>query len=101
MARITAGADLHRLLERSLRPLMRAVGASLGPDGRTILYARGPRDVAEAATGFAIAREMPTADGPRGTAPRLLKETLFAVDRDFGDGTARLALIAGECFSAG
>jgi chaperonin GroEL (HSP60 family) len=80
---------------------MRAVGASLGPDGRTILYARGPRDVAEAATGFAIAREMPMADGPRGTAPRLLKEALFAVDRDFGDGTARLALIAGECFSAG
>ena len=54
-----------------------------------------------AATGFAIAREMPMPSGPRGAAPRLLKETLFAADRDFGDGTARLALIAGAAFSGG
>ncbi|MGE0004224.1 MAG: TCP-1/cpn60 chaperonin family protein [Parvibaculaceae bacterium] len=101
MARVAAGAGVHRLLDMSLRPLMCAVGLSLGPDARTILYERGPGDVVEAASGFAIAREMPAPAGPRGTAPRLLKEALFAADRDFGDGTARLALIAGECFSAG
>jgi len=101
MAHIATGAGLHRLLDESLRPVVRAIGLSLGPDGRTVLYERGPRDVVAAATGFAIAREMPIPSGPRGTAPRLLKETLFAADRDLGDGTARLALIAGACFSGG
>jgi chaperonin GroEL len=101
MTQIFAGADVLRLLDTSLRPVIRAIGLSLGPHGRTILYERGSRDVAEAATGFAIAREMPIPDGPYGVAPRLLKETLYAADRDFCDGTARLALIAGGCFSAG
>lgn len=101
MTRIVAGAGTHRLLEASLRPVIRAIGLTLGPDGRTILYERGPSEVAEATTGFAVAREMPIPRGACGVAPRLLKETLFAADRDLGDGTARLALIAGECFSAG
>jgi chaperonin GroEL len=101
MARIVAGAGVHRLLDASLRPVIRAIGLTLGPDRRSVLHEHGPRAVAEAATGFAVAREMPIATGPWGLAPRLLKETLFAADRDLGDGTARLALIAGACFSSG
>ncbi|HTN97704.1 MAG TPA: hypothetical protein VL101_12070, partial [Nordella sp.] len=100
MARIVAGAGLHRRLDRSLRPVLRAIGASLGPDGRDVLYDKGGA-VGRAVTGFAIAREMPIPEGPDGVAPRLLKEVLFAADRDWGDGTARLALIAGGCFSGG
>lgn len=102
MTEIIAGAGIYRLFDASLRPVIRAIGLSLGPDGRTVLYKRGGSgSIAQAATGFAIAREMPIPSGPGGAAPRLLKETLFAADRDFGDGTARLALIAGQCFSAG
>jgi chaperonin GroEL len=101
MTQILAGPSVHRLLDASLRPVIRAIGLTLGPDGRTILYEHGLREAAEAATGFVVAREMPIPGGVRGVAPRLLKETLFAADRDFGDGTARLALIAGKCFSAG
>lgn len=99
MARIVAGADVHPLIDRSLAPVLRAIGASLGPHGRSVLYDRGGT-VARAATGFAIAREMPMPEGPAGVAPRLLKEGLFAADRDWSDGTARLALIAGGCFAA-
>jgi chaperonin GroEL len=101
MTEIVTGPSLHRLLDVSLRPVIRAIGLTLGPEGRTVLYEHGPRDVAEAATGFVVSREMPIPRDVRGVAPRLLKETLFAADRDFGDGTARLALIAGRCFSAG
>ncbi|CAN5186523.1 N/A [soil metagenome] len=61
----------------------------------------GAAQVGRAATGYTIAREMPMPEGPGGAAPRLLKEALFRLDRDFRDGTARLALIAGACFSAG
>ena len=102
MARIVAGADLYPLLDSSLRPALRAIGLSLGPDARTVLFGSGGQSpIGRATTGFAIARAMPIPSGPMGVAPRLLNETLFAADRDFGDGTARLALIAGACFSAG
>ena len=101
VAMIASGEGLHGIFRSSLRPVLRAIGLSLGPEARTILYMRGPRDVAEALTGYVIAREMPIEEGTSGIAPRLLKESLFAADRDFADGTARLALVFAGAFSAG
>ena len=100
MTHIVTGAGVYRVFDASLRPAIRAIGFSLGPDGRAALFDGGSGRVGRAATGYAIAREMPIPEGPRGVAPRMLKETLFSADRDFGDSTARLALIMGGCFTA-
>ena len=44
---------------------------------------------------------MADSEGARSIGPRILKETLFAAERDFGDGAARLACILGAIFGEG
>ncbi len=90
---------LH-VLSGSLGPLVRAVGCALGPDGRGVLVGRGGGAPAVLWKGSSIAREIPAAHGALGVAPRILKETLLAFDREHSDGTARLAVMAGTCLKA-
>ena len=80
--------------------MVRAIGTSLGPHGRSVLVCRHPEPPAALVKGSEIARAMPVADGPGGIAPRMLREMLHAFDRDHQDGTSRLALSAGACLSA-
>ncbi|MBP1807505.1 TCP-1/cpn60 chaperonin family protein [Rubellimicrobium aerolatum] len=85
---------------RSLAPVMRALGASLGPDERTVLSDFGGR-VHQASSGVAIARESCASGGVAGIAPTLLKEILVEADRDLGDGTARLGVMVGAALRSG
>lgn len=101
MARIIAGDEALRLIGQSLTPPLRAIAASLGPCGRVSLHDGMDGAVAEARTGVAIARAIACDDGAWSVAPRLLKETLVAAERDLGDGTARLAVIMGATLRAG
>ncbi len=97
--RVLVGEAVPEMLVRSLAPVVRCIGAALGPDGRTVLVPCGDR-VAPALTGVEIARAVVDARGAATVAPTMLKETLVAADRDLGDGTARLALIAATTFRA-
>ena len=99
MVQIILGRATHRMFAASLEPIARAIAASLGPNGRTVLCERGA-GVARLSSGVAVAREI-ASGGPRtGVAQKILMETLVAADRDLGDGTARLALIAEASFRA-
>jgi chaperonin GroEL len=99
MAQVVAGRATHQLLLGSLAPMIRAIGSSLGPNGRVALFDIGGR-VGRATSGVAIAREI-SADGLQGVAQTIFREVLVSADRDLGDGTARLALIAEASFRAG
>ena len=93
-AQIEFGHDFARLAANSLRPMVRAIASALGPSGRGVLVSRGGGSPVILWKGSDIAREMPSPAGTAGTAPRMLKETLFAFDRDHRDGSSRLAIMA-------
>lgn len=99
MAHVLDGYAVHRLFAASLQPMARAIGASLGPRGVLSLFDQGTEQIGRARSGLEIAMAMPKPEGPAGTAPRMLKELLFAAQRDLGDGTTQLALIAIATFT--
>lgn len=97
--RILVGDAVPEVLLRSLAPAVRAIASAIGPDGRTVLSGNGS-GVSRALTGVEIARAVIDGRGAGSVGPTLLKETLVEADRDLGDGTARLALIAASTFRA-
>ena len=99
--RVLTGNAARQALLVPLRRSVRAINASLGPHGRALLYEATPGGVGFARDGLTIAREMAESEGARSIGPRILKETLFAADRDFGDGAARLACILGAIVGEG
>jgi len=94
--RIISGNSLRAELADDLAPVLRAISAKLGPEGRAALYTLGPR-VRRATTGTEIARHF-CADG---ASEVLLRETLVSADRDLGDGTSRMAVMTGAALTAG
>ena len=100
MTQVIFGPTTHAVLLASLAPMDRAIGASIGPDGRSVLYATGTR-IGQASSGVDIARAFGSMPGLHGVAPALMKETLVAADRDLGDGSARLAVMARAAFRSG
>src|SRR5260221_8891920 len=99
--RILPGDAARRALLLPLQRSVRAINASLGPHGRALLYEATPGGVGFARDGLTIAREIAEDEGVRSVGPRILKETLFAAQRDFGDGAARLACILGAILREG
>ncbi len=96
---VISGESVHRLFLDSLRPLLRMIGLSLGPNGRSVLFDAGshPR---KACCAVDIARQFSQSEGCHSLAQRMFKEAMIASDREHGDGAARLALIAGGSFAA-
>ena len=99
--RVLIGAAARRAVFLPLLRNVRAINASLGPDGRALLYEATPGGVGLARDGLTIAIEMAENEGARSIGPRILKETLFASQRDLGDGAARLACIFGAILEQG
>ncbi|MDO8291509.1 MAG: TCP-1/cpn60 chaperonin family protein [Gallionella sp.] len=100
MARVITDQCVARLIGESMAPMLRAIGLSLGPDGAGVLTADGPTG-RHPSTGVAIARALVGEAGAHDILPRLLTEELVAFERDFGDGTAQFALLAGSLVQAG
>lgn len=100
MTRVVNSAVLHGAIRDSIAELVRAIGASMGPEGRATLYGSG-RAVRPALTGVEIARHGATEGGVAGLAQGLLRETLVEADRELGDGTARLAVMTDAVLAEG
>ena len=98
--RTLTGLHARQAIERSLRPSVRAITSTLGPQSCVVLYDRGGRP-AVAQDGFEVAREAADASGTASIGPRILKEVLAEARRELGDGTARLACILGATFAEG
>jgi len=95
------GDGLGRLcLAQGVALAARAIAPSLGPKGRTVLLHRPPAAPTLLTHGYDIAREVAAScQGPAAHGARILKETLFEVDRDLGDGTAAVALMMSSIVS--
>jgi chaperonin GroEL (HSP60 family) len=99
--RVLTGNAARAAVLAPLRQCVRAINASLGPHGRSLLYEPAPGGVGLASDGLTIAREIAGDAGADSIGPRILKETIFAAQRDFGDGSARLACILGAVVEDG
>lgn len=95
------GDGLGRLcLAQGIRLAAKAIAPSLGPKGRTVLLHRPPAAPTLLTHGYDIAREVAAScRGPEVHGARILKETLFEVDRDLGDGTSAVALMMASIVS--
>jgi len=91
---IMTGAAARELVVKSLAQSARAIGASLGPLGRGLMYGGGSSGPRHANGGLAIARQIAQENGAWSVAPRILRDALWEAQRDLGDGTARTACIA-------
>jgi len=94
--RTLSGNAMRLGVIRALAPAMRAIALSLGPNGRAALYSVGA-GARRAVSGTDIARRF-TGDTPPET---LFREAMVAADRDLGDGTARLAVMAEAALRGG
>lgn len=82
----------HSLLA-SLALSAKAIGATLGPAARSVIADRNQAPPAVLNEGSAIATEAAGASGIQSLGARLLKEALFDMERDLGDGTTSLAVM--------
>jgi chaperonin GroEL len=89
-----SGAHALARYAASLTPVLRAVAAAAGPNGRTCLIDTAGV-VEQATTALAIVRALAEPRSAPRLLARLLREMLHEADRDLGDGTARLALLWG------
>jgi len=98
--RIKTGSAVGPALARTLEPMLRAVGAGAGPQGRPCLYDDSGA-VSRALTALEIVRQVAETRGSDGAAALIVRETLFDADRDLGDGGARLAVLLATLFREG
>jgi chaperonin GroEL len=91
---IMTGDAARAIVVKSLAQCERAIGASLGPLGRGLMYDGGSGGPRHANNGLAIARQIAQEDGAWSVAPRILRDTLWDAQRELGDGTARIACVA-------
>jgi chaperonin GroEL (HSP60 family) len=98
---IIMGAKARAVLVGSLSHAVRAVVVSLGPAGHAVLRDRGANSIEAAHSGGSIARIVANESGPWSIAPRILGDVLADTERDFSDGTARVACICGAIYASG
>lgn len=98
---VIMGSRARTIIATSLNHAVRAVVVSLGPSAGLVLRDRGASHVEAVHVGGSIARIVADETGPWSVAPRILDSILADVERDFGDGTARLACICGAIVASG
>lgn len=91
---IVTGARARKLILRALSMGARAIGSSLGPYGRGLMFDGGSGGPLYSASGLDIARRVTEESGAGSVALRILRDALWQVKRDLEDGTARTACIA-------
>lgn len=90
------GARLRLQVRHNLEPTIRAAAASIGPEGRRLLYAVG-NATRHSSSGVDIVRRL---TGGR-AEEIMLREAVVAAERDLKDGTARLVVMVGAALDAG
>ncbi len=96
---IVTGAQARALIARALSLGARAIGSSLGPAGRGLLFDGGSGGPLHSASGLDIARRVTDEAGAASVALRILRDALWQVQRDIEDGTARVACIAAATYA--
>lgn len=96
---VVTGTQARTLISRALSVGARAIGSSLGPGGRGLLFDGGSGGPLHSASGLDIARRVTGESGAASVALRILRDALWQVQRDLEDGTARVACIAAATYA--
>jgi chaperonin GroEL len=99
--KIVTGTEARARLARGAFAVIRPIATALGPHGRGVMFHRPPAAPALLYDGYAIAREVCPERGIEALGAQIVKETLFDIDRDVGDGTATAAVLIGALLRAG
>jgi chaperonin GroEL len=99
--KIVTGTEARARLARGALGVIRPIATALGPYGRGVMFHRPPAPPALLYDGYAIAREVCPQGGIEALGAQIVKETLFDIDRDVGDGTTTAAVLIGALLQAG
>ncbi len=88
------GRETRQFLLKGLNQSCRAIRLSYGPSGCGVMMHRPPAPPELLRDGYSIARETTASHKICAQSSVLLKEALFDMNRDLGDGCSSLALIA-------
>jgi len=91
--KITFAPEARQRLIEGISIPVRAIAAAYGPSGRNAIFHRPPSPPEIIADGLAIARSSQPTGPVKRQAGKLLYETLYDFDRDYGDGSSSLALL--------
>jgi chaperonin GroEL len=98
---IAIGIDGYARLTRGALVVVQAIEVAFGPYGRGVIFHRPPAPPEIIHDGYAIARETCSDRGIEALGAQTVKETLFDIDRDMGDGTSMSAIMIGTLLKAG
>ena|GEM_PF-2008525 len=89
---VATGNDLRRRMLDGVAEMVRAVAATYGPCGRTVMLDR-PGGLLSTKDGATVAWEIEPADPARRLGTRVVQEACAEVDRACGDGTTTTAIL--------
>ena len=99
--RITFESEARQSLLAGVRKLSRAVKATLGPRGRTVLLARPFGTPQVTKDGVTVANEVVLADPLENMGAQLVKEVASRAEKDAGDGTTTAIVLAESLLEEG
>jgi chaperonin GroEL len=98
---IVTGIEANERLTKGALAVVRAIETAFGPYGRAVMFHRPPAPPEMIHDGYTIAREMCWNRGIEALGAQTVKETLFDIDRDIGDGTSMAAIMIGVLLKTG
>jgi chaperonin GroEL len=90
--RISRGLDARKQMLEGIAEMTRAVAATYGPRGRTVMLDR-PGGILSTKDGVSVAWEIEPADPVRRLGTRVVQEACGSVNRACGDGTTTTAIL--------
>src|SRR3990167_2909588 len=91
--KIIYGDDAKNKIHEGMEKIFRAVGVSLGPRGRSVIFDRHNRKLEHVDDGVSIAKEIELEDGFQNVGALMLKEAALKTNDTMGDGTSTAAVL--------
>ncbi len=98
--RILHGSKARKKLLQGAQTLVKTVGVTYGPGGRTVMIDRFAGLLATK-DGVTVAQEIVLQDHEENIGAQILKEACTRVNREVGDGTTSTAILAGSILQEG
>lgn len=95
-----SGEQARQIVRQSLAETIKAIGPSLGPEGRGVVYEAGTNQAGMAMSGCSIAKLVVGDRGFNSIVPRILQEAMLSLRRDLGDGSIRFACITNAIYQS-
>lgn len=93
MTEVVFSSDARRRLIRGMSIPVNAIASAFGPMGRSAIFHCPPASPEIVVDGLSIAREFQHTKSVERQGSRILYESMYDFDRDYGDGNSSLALI--------